>query len=187
VALLDLGKLNYSRSGNSGEYQFSGRDIPINRFRDLESLDAFGDSLKSTFGVDESFRNDFKLSLPTQFAIQADYHVIKNYYLNFSSYLAIRGEERKVDETKNATSYILTPRLEKKKWGITLPIIYSTFTGFSTGASFRIGPFYIGSKNLIAALIKGDEIETVNVYAGFKVSRLSEKHNAKKKGKVKEN
>ncbi len=171
-AFLDIGNVKYRKAENSEEYDLSTESVDFNSFRDVESFDAFSDSLDRAFDrIEQDSRidgDDLTISMPTKLSLQFDYHVYSDFYLNFTTYIAIKGDRRRVDETFNTTSYVITPRYERQKWGIQLPMYYTSLTKFNTGISGRWGPIFIGMDNVIPTISKGD-LSRITAYLGFKV------------------
>ncbi len=173
LALLDLGRISYTGSLNSGEYVANNQDIPLDKFRKAGSLAVLGDTLNNVLQkTSELPIREFDIDLPTRFAVQTEYHVTREYYVNFSAYLALKGSQRDFEKTKNFSSYVITPRYERAKWGLQIPISYNSLAGVMPGVSARFGPVYVGSENLLRGIFQSGNVQRLNVFLGFKWSRF---------------
>ncbi|MEM9327454.1 MAG: DUF5723 family protein [Bacteroidota bacterium] len=170
ISFVDIGNLSYKRSSDSEDYSLGANEISLQSFEDAESLDALQDSLESSFETFENTDDEISVALPTQMVLQVDYHVLDGFYVEMASYIALRGDSRKVDETFNNSRYMLTPRYEKEQWGVSIPFYYSEISGFNTALSGRFGPVFLGMDNIIQVLSNGN-IGSIAAFIGVKLRR----------------
>ena len=137
-----------------------------------EKLDEIAEQARQDFGDVSGNSEDFYVNLPTQFTLMVDYHLVKSSYANFSGYFALYGLNRRVGTTANYHTYVLTPRYEKLKFGVQLPLSYNGIAGFNAGVGLRWGPVYLGSSNLLKAAVFDADFNRANVYLGVRISKL---------------
>jgi len=182
LSITDIGRIKYGRSNRSGEFNLLGEDIALQPFRDAQSLEELSQVARETFDEISVTSEDFFVYLPTQLGLQFDYHIKKFWYINFSSYVALLGGGRNLQQTKNFDNFVLTPRIEKAKWGIQLPVYYNPAGGMSAGLSGRWGPLYIGFSNLFQSLLIDKDINRLSGYIGFRFHRLTTWQKKNRKG-----
>jgi len=166
LSVMDWGKLRYSSSRNSGEYAANFEDIDLNTFENAETLEELADEVSRVLEDVDITRDRFSIQLPTKLGIQADYHIARIYYLNFSAYIALTGGRRDITSTPNFSAYLLTPRMEKPTWSLEVPLYYHELGGFAAGLSGRIGPVFLGVPNLFTAA--ASNFDDFNAFLGFR-------------------
>jgi len=175
LSIIDLGRMSYNRSVNSTTFKVNKDVFNLNVLSQIESVKELVDTLKVALeGITEVKEQNFSYSLPTKVVIQLDYHIWNNYYINFSPVLAVGGDSRRTDRLKNMSFYYLTPRIEKQKWGLSLPITYNSLSGVSGGAAFRWGPIYIGFDNLFSGIFEEGNLTRLNAFFGIKFQKLGD-------------
>jgi len=145
-SVLDLGRLRFDKSPETGNFYADIRDWDISNF-DVDGIDAFNDTINARFTrlPDEG---DFKMQLPTTISYQIDYNIWKPFYVNHTGYIAVQRED-KDSRLHNITTYSLSPRIEHKWVGLSIPYSYQPGYGrHQLGAMLRLGPLVIGTNNL---------------------------------------
>ena len=150
-AILDIGSMKYDRSQNSGRVTGSTDDLSINDLNDNQDVDEIIDSL---FVLERG--GSYRMSLPTTISGQFDYHISGGMYVNFTSQIALRGGTRDEEKSRHLTTLSLSPRVENKNVGLALPLSYDKFSNFNAGATVRLGPLVIGSRNILSAFLGKD-------------------------------
>lgn len=160
VAVVDLGSIKYEKDmQRSGAYHI---DITGNeRFSlqelngvDFDDLNAKFDSYPQYFTPDGSnTETKYTVSLPTTLQVNADYHVASGFFVSLASQLSLSNNKTKGYNNRTYTAVAVTPRFEKKRFGVYLPLSYNKLSSLNAGASLRLGPVFIGSGSVISSLI----------------------------------
>lgn len=108
------------------------------------------------------------MSLPTAVSLQVDYNLYKDFYLNFTPYIALRQGDSKYAKVHTYNNFSLSPRYERTWFGISMPIQYNQLSGLSFGTGLRLGPVWVGSNNVFNTFFS-KEIDGLNVQALVKV------------------
>ena len=167
IALLDFGKINYSRSQYSQDFQVDIIDWDLSEFTP-ETIEELNDSLRKLFEFNENATESFNVRMPTALSIQIDYNFARNFYLNFSPYIALNKGTNITSKTHYYSSYSLTPRYDLKWFGIAVPLQADEFGRLRAGLSLRLGPVWIGSNSLITNSI-ANQIYGFDAYAMVKL------------------
>lgn len=178
LSLTDIGGLNYDK-GNSRNFILNGNkditsidsylDLFARSYATIEDLDKFTDGVNaladSTYGP-----SDFRMRLPLSVSMQADYHVIDGFYLNLTPYFALRQTPNQSTKTHGYTIVSLTPRYEKKWYGVSLPLQYNELVRykFAVGLGLRLGPVWIGTGDLVNTLFKKETMGS-DIHCALKV------------------
>lgn len=164
-SLLDIGRVRFERDTNSVDFNGSVIGYNLNQLSvgDIEDLD---NTFRSEFEFVPTPEGEFfNMSLPTVVSFQADVRFSRNFYLNFSPYIAVKGKLR-ARKVHASTWYAITPRFESKWLGISAPITHTDNEGWVIGAAAHIGPVVFGSSNFSNLWLKRD-MRGVNAYFGF--------------------
>src|SRR5687768_2125871 len=122
-------------------------------------------------------------------AIRADvdYHIYKRLFINAGAVVNMISKAKNPLSAHYATSFTVTPRLEKKWFSIYLPVYYNMEEQFSWGAGLRLGPIFAGSSSVISNLLSKDRISAMDVHVGVHIPIWQPAKNKKKDDKKKEN
>lgn len=161
----DLGWLRFKKGSISNDFN---ADINLWNLKTVnpKSVAGLDSTLKQTF-TQLPGSASYAMALPTTISIQADYHVYKDVYVNFTPYYAFQFKNR-ITKVHDITSFILTPRWDHKWFGAFIPIQYNLLDGFRAGLALRLGPLAIGTSN-IAPLIGQKTIYGADMYVILKV------------------
>ncbi|MES2762183.1 MAG: DUF5723 family protein [Bacteroidota bacterium] len=164
-SVTDIGSIKFKKGSTSGNFK---ADVGFWNLKPInpKSVGEFDDTLKGRFGGVYG-PSTYKMNLPTAFSLQVDYQVWKDFYVNFTPFIAMQFKK---NDTKvhDISSLTLTPRYDWKWAGIFIPIQYNFLDGFRAGAAIRLGPLVIGSSNL-APLVGQKTIYGADIYALLKV------------------
>lgn len=160
LSLMDLGKIKYERDvTRSGTFTVG---IPANQQFSLQNLqDVKLDNYKTELGkypqyfapaADNNSAN-YSVSLPTTLQLDGDYHIHHAFYVNANVQLALANGNKKPYNTQYYSGFSITPRYDGRIFGCFLPISYNQLSKLNAGASFRIGPLFLGSGSVISALL----------------------------------
>ncbi|MBK9358982.1 MAG: OmpA family protein [Bacteroidales bacterium] len=149
VSLLDLGRINYKKGYYSQDFVADIRDLDLTGL-DINSLQDFNDTISSLFNFSENIDQNFLMRLPSVLSIQIDYNFAKNLYLNFSPYIALKKGTQITTKSHYFSTYSLTPRYDRKWFGVAMPMQADEFGHFRVGIGFRLGPVWIGSNSILS-------------------------------------
>jgi hypothetical protein len=124
------------------------------------------------------------MRLPLALNLQYDYLVTENFYVNavaFSGIYLRNNDGKKVHEL---TRMSITPRWEKRWYGVWMPVSFSRLGNLTVGTGFRFGPFVLGTTNVLPLLFKNKTTYTADVYFALKVPLFPAGKIRKKKVKL---
>ena len=177
AALIDAGKIRYEKDAQrSGTYDISITGSEKLSLRELGELDvdnynSFFESRPEYFTASaDNNEKSYKVSLPTTLQLEADYHVVKGFYVNTTSQIALAGNNKKPFNAQTYSGVTVTPRYEMKRLGVYLPVNYNSLTKMNAGASVRFGPLYVGSSSIVSALM--GKSKQADVFFGFRIGLL---------------
>ncbi len=165
VALTDLGYLKFKKGPTSNDFV---ADInywnlkPINP-KTIGQLDS---TLKATFPQTGSSKS-YTSMIPLAFSLQVDYLLWKDFYLNFTPYIAFQFKNS-ATKVHDISSLTFTPRWDHKWFGAFIPVQYNFLDGFRAGLALRLGPIAFGTSN-IAPLVGQKTLHGADVYALVKI------------------
>jgi len=174
--LSDWGSITHQKTKNQASYQVSMSDVPYERFKGIETLQALKDSIEKSVDIDEISGGGFKTKLPLSLAVNVDYCVKPKFFLNGT----IVCKPAYYSSTVNIVSKPvwrtnITPRYESDRWGFFLPITYSSALGSSIGVAARYKSFFIGSSTILGNLFdKGNGQVQVYFGASIPIGKLGE-------------
>ncbi len=189
LSLMDVGNIKFNKNAVYQEYYNTSNtwlNYDTANFTDLGSVD---DNLNTNVndGASQNVRaTSFTTWLPSYASLQLDYNFGKNFYANFT---AIEGFRIQAPFGVHRRSTIaLTPRYERRRWEIALPISLHDFRKVQAGIMLRLNNLIIGTDNIIPLLAKAD-MNGADIYFHLKIPILKnpncggKKHNKGKKGK----
>jgi hypothetical protein len=173
VSVLDIGSNRYSHSAK-GRFATAGKpninDTIIEaKFRSVNSLDDFNDSLATVAGSIVPQQGDFVVYHPTRLLINADKRIQENIYVNAALSLPLvalapEGTLR----TRDVNLLTVTARWEKKSLGLYLPVMVNLQRQTWVGAAFKAGPLLLGTHNL-ANIFARNKIQAGGLYLAFTI------------------
>ncbi|MDR6565314.1 DUF5723 family protein [Chitinophaga ginsengisegetis] len=160
LSLMDAGKIKYERDvTRSGTFTIG---IPANQQFSLQNLqDVKLDNYKTELGkypqyftpAADNNNADYSVSLPTTLQLDGDYHIHHAFYVNANIQLALTSGDKKPYNTQYYSGFSITPRYDGRIFGFFLPVSYNQLSKLNAGASFRVGPLYLGSGSVLSALL----------------------------------
>lgn len=161
-SLLDLGWNNYLYGSESRNVSKLSPDVTNNvlqqKFRLIDDLSSFNDSLATIVQSSEQLSGNFSISNPTRAVINIDRYVSGHIFVNGELSLnltSVKDNKISVQESKLLT---VTPRWEKRKLGFYLPAQYNRYGNFWIGGAVRVGPLLLGTHNLLNIFAKNQNI-----------------------------
>jgi len=146
----DINKANTSNILTSSVAQLPGESYT----QYLQRLSSLSTPCFLTVVVQDSAK-DFTMNLPTALHLNADIHIIKNYYVN-AYFLFNLIETNKKGSNYYTSTYIVSPRFDKKWFSLFVPLSYNSLSEFNWGLGAKFGPLFIGSGSVFSNLLKNN-------------------------------
>lgn len=169
-SILDMGSMKWDKGIISHDFNPTVNDWWLDPLQFDDLVYAFDDTLKNRF-PELSGESTYKMSLPTTFSLQVDYHIVKDLYVNFTAYQA-RTFKNRVSKIHNVSTYAITPRYDWKWFGVYAPVSYNAYGHLNAGLSAMIGPIILGTRNLLPMFSK-NTVNGLDFYFGLKASWLN--------------
>lgn len=166
LSILDMGRIRYDKGQFSNSFIADIQGLPIDTVSAQVTNVTSWDQFLDTFQVANDSREYF-MTLPTSVSLQVDYHIWKDFYVNFTPYWALQMRNNR-NKTHFYSNYSLTPRWDHKWFGVAIPMSYSNFAGTRVGLGLRLGPLMLGTSNL-GGLSKTSPIQGADLWVGLKV------------------
>jgi outer membrane protein OmpA-like peptidoglycan-associated protein len=171
ASINDIGSVKYKNSehGNSYVVNASGKTTDDLDKKDGETFDEYFTRLESIGIITTQTRADnLKVKLPTTFRFDADYHIYKRLFINAGTIINLLGRNKNEVSAHYATSFTITPRLEKKWFSIYSPIYYNTVNKkMSWGAGLRAGFLFLGSGSILSNMLGSQNVSQADFHLGF--------------------
>lgn len=174
LALRDIGSIHYKRDASrSGAYTASITGVESVHLYELGTVDDYNQYFKDhpQYFIPASTGNGStcNVSLPATMQLDLDYHIYQGFYAALSGQFPLAGD--KPYNSSYYNTYTLTPRWEEGKYGIYLPVTYSSLTHFNTGVGIRVGPVFFGSGSLLSSLVS-ENSKQGDFYLGVHIGSL---------------
>ncbi len=97
----------------------------------------------------QKLNGNFKLFLPSRFNINIDHKITPQLFLNADASFVANLHKNKSEYVFKDISYVtLTPRYEKRRFGLYVPVSFNSKTKWNIGAALRMGPLIVGVQRL---------------------------------------
>lgn len=191
VSVLDLGRLRYEKEYQSADFsaQFTQNyttepdPLGITNWMYLDDVELgtppyalLADTLQNRYEGGSTSplsgnENEFKIKLPTAISLQFDVRLLEGFYVNLTTFTSLYKESKPVPAARYASNYSVTPRYERKWFGVSLPVTYNPYGKVDVGLGLRAAFLYLGVNNVFSGLF-ADPYGT-NFYIGFKIPIFS--------------
>ncbi len=186
-SILDIGAVKFNKGEGSRDFRLNVVDTKVNNnILEPKSIKAASDTVTKLVlqGLASSTPEQptFTMPLPTALVVQGDYNFGYNFYVNATLFGALQFGNRpsRVHEVAYAA---VSPRWDHRWFGAWLPVSYNSINQFMVGTGFRIGPFVLGTNNILP-LFKSTTIKNVNLYSVLRIPILYGNPRKKKEKKV---
>lgn len=165
-ALLDIGKITYQNAqftslSTNSEIGINSNTFYINNNNYLASTDSF----LNKFGTLRKYNGVYSVGLPTRLVLSSDFQLRKNVYLSGIITQSLR--KRSSHHSRYQSTLMIAPRWEYRYFEFSLPAYLAyDYRAFRVGASFRLGPLYVGS-NSIYSFINTKAIRDADIFVGI--------------------
>ena len=168
AAINDIGSLNFQNGQYSGAYTGGAKTFKLDTMKNsVEDPEKLGTFLGKNFTKTSTNVQDYSMRLPGTLNLQVDYHLFRPFFVNLNAVLPFSEKFNDV-RLHNLTMLTLTPRFESAWIDASLPMTYNGYGQFEAGASLRLGPIVVGSRNALNYLVNTYNYG-INAYVGFKV------------------
>lgn len=192
VSLLDAGMFTFAKPANVNS--FSG-DVTAWDVRNAHysTIKEFDTALANRVTALPNDPNNYNVYLPGALSVQLDVRFVKGLFLNVMAYRPLKMGSDDGFRFNNYGFYTITPRYERRHFGIYIPYTFSDKNDLTNyrenrlGATIRVGPLFIGSSNL-GTMAFNKNLKAADVHVGLKigitygkpskVSQFFDKHNA---------
>lgn len=165
----DLGRINHRKTKNQASYIVQMEDVPYSRFSGIETIEALKDSIEKSIDFQEIKGGSFKTNLPMSIAASMDYCIKPNWFVNSTLVLRPNYYNSLVNLiSRTVWRANVTGRYENKKWGVYVPISYSSTLKWDMGLSARYGNFFIGSTTVLGNLVSKSNNRQL-IYLGMSI------------------
>ena len=174
ASLNDIGSVKYANSDHGNSYSANATGKTTNDLdkQDGESFDEYFTRLENQ-GILKSYAHadKMKVKLPTTFRFDADYHIYKRLFINAGTIVNMINRDKNQTSAQYATTFTVTPRLEKKWFSIYTPLYYNTLNKKATwGAGMRLGPLFLGSGSILSNVLGKQNVSSADVHLGLTMS-----------------
>lgn len=152
VALNDLGAIQYQDSKYVQQYTINttNQQFDSDDFNNASGSEGIANVIRDKFGLTEANNSGrFTSGLPTALSINADVHLGSGFYLTGTLLQNLRAKDAIASRQPSLIS--VSPRLETSAFGVAVPLTLIN-NSFVAGASFRIGPVFLGTDNLFGII-----------------------------------
>lgn len=160
ISLLDIGWNNFKYSRNSMSFANLHENIngvtANNKLYEVQSVAEMNDSLSTMVNSAAHLTGNYKVINPARVVLNADHKINEEFAVNANLSLnltSLAGGRYSVNEKQLFT---ITPRWEKHKFGLYMPIQINTDGKLWLGGAGRIGPVFMGLHNIPNALFGGN-------------------------------
>lgn len=171
ASLNDIGSVNYANSthGNSYSANATGKTTDDFDKQDGETFDQYFTRLQNE-GIltTQAHADKMKVKLPATFRFDADYHIYKRLFINAGTIVNLINRDKNQTTAQYATTFTVTPRLEKKWLSIYTPFYYNAISKKSAfGAGLRMGPVFLGSGTILSNMFSNKNVSTADFHFGI--------------------
>jgi hypothetical protein len=158
ISLLDLGWNNFvysdqSRSASAFVDDIDGQAL-TDKFNDVENVRGFNDSVATIVSNIEPLSGAYKIFTPARAVVNVDKYLYGNFFVNAELSLNLTGGKGKNMSVREPRFLAITPRWEKRKIGLYMPVQVTRHGNFWVGGALRAGPLLLGTHNLLNAFSK---------------------------------
>lgn len=171
ISLMDAGRIRFMKANDYYDLNVHVTQGDIVRYLSLGTSRAVDSLIRKDFPANTGSR-EFTVLTPMALNLQADYHVLSRYYLNFSAHIT-GFYKNNLMKVHSATAFCLTPRFEHYWLEVALPMTCNVLSAgvnqwLQPGLSVRAGPLRIGTNDVTVLFRKN--IASLHVYALLQLS-----------------
>ncbi len=171
ASIIDIGRINFKNNAQKHVFQtntpFSLAAQDYESITDVDkgiqklSQDVLEDSLASRAG------NQFGIWLPAALSLQADYQFIPNLYVNATLVQRIPMGKAALQRDNLLA---ISPRLETRWFGASLPLVLYNYTDFRVGTALRLGYLTLGTDHIGSLFGQQKKFSGADFYVALKIN-----------------
>lgn len=173
VSLLDVGMFTFTKPDNTNSFRADINNWDI-RNANYSTLANFDTALKNRVTPLANDPREYNVYLPGALSVQMDIRFVKGLYLNALAYRPLKMGSRAGSRFDNYGYYSITPRFEKRHFGIYVPYTFSdrnditNFRDNRLGLALKLGPVFFGSSNL-GSMAFNKKLKAADFFVGLKI------------------
>jgi hypothetical protein len=186
VSLTDLGIIHFKSGELSDHYTTSSDnwDIKDSTLNNPTTPSALYQTFTARVGGANA-GDPFWMRLPLALNVNLDYKVREYFYVNACSFSGLYFRNFNGKKVHELTRLSITPRWEKRWYGVWAPVSFTRMGTFSLGAGIRLGPVVVGTDDILNLMLKRKKIYNENIYFVVKIPLFPIGGGKGKKGKQK--
>lgn len=173
LAITDVGRIKFQKGNLSGDFNADINLWNLHEFDSIGSVIEFDSLLRQKFQTLSGDKREFMMNLPTAFCLNVDYNIYKDFYLGHTTFIALQFTNNR-DKVHYYTNFNLVPRYDFKYFGASVPLSFSSLTGFRPGLAINTPFLAIGTSDL-RGIFKGPAKYGADVFVALKF-RILHKH-----------
>lgn len=176
-AVNDIGGMRYTKSDYSRNFNVNANMLDLFQFDDTKTLAQFNQNVDTLVASGGATRGPdigtFYMNLPTHINADIDWHIWRDFYLNFNTMIGFQMN-KDPHKVRYPNTFTLTPRYDFAWAGIAAPVSYSKVYGVRAGLGLRMGPIIVGTGDMkwLFAPGKDKQVRGLDVYFALKVPIL---------------
>ncbi len=152
ASILDAGFTNYKtslqvRQLNGIKAGVTNTSLDNTFDSTVTSLPIFNDSLETIASSLAVPYGTFNIINPMRLVLNADRYIQGHFFINAELTINMAGIFKKYLAVEEMNLLVVTPRWETRRWGVYLPMQYTTTNKFWIGGAFKAGPLVFGVHN----------------------------------------
>ncbi len=186
IALTDLGIIHFKSGELSDQYSATSNDWNIRN--DILKNPTTPTTLYQTFTARTGGAHagdPFWMRLPLALNVNVDYKVRESFFVNATAFSALYLRNTDGKKVHELTRISLTPRWEKRWFGIWAPVSFTRMGTFSLGTGIRLGPVVIGTTDILNLLLAQKKAYNEDIFVVVKIPLFPIGNAKGKKGKIK--
>ncbi|MFH0893184.1 MAG: DUF5723 family protein, partial [Bacteroidota bacterium] len=170
VSILDIGGIKFK--SNAAKYSFNDvstiwNGIDTFKYRNQTQINNEMNYHFGTGSPDQFLAgNNISIGLPTALSIQYDYRYTKNWYFNGTIVYPLHFSKTGI---RRASQFAFTPRYERKKWEVNLPVSVYDMQSLRMGLAVRVLSVTVGTEKL-SPFLGTKDFTGLDLYVAVKVS-----------------
>ncbi|MEO6683108.1 MAG: OmpA family protein [Ginsengibacter sp.] len=173
VSLLDVGMFRFNKPAEVNSFRANIQNWDL-RNAQYKTINDFDTALAARVIANPNDPRRYNVYLPTALSGQLDVKFVKGLFLNVMSYWPLDIGNKEGERFDKFGFYTITPRFETRHFGIYIPYTvmqrndFSDYNNHLLGATFRMGPLFVGSSNL-GTMLFNKNLRAADVHVGLKV------------------
>jgi len=181
LSVTDLGSVDYTNSPNGQTYTMNaaGHNAAELQIQNNETFSQYFNRLQTAgIIIPKAGGSKLNVKLPVAVHVNMDWHVYKRLFVNGDVVLNTVANTS-ILTPNYVTTFMMTPRLEKKWLSIYSPVSYNVEGQMTWGAGIRIGYLYAGSGTVLSTLLKS-RVQTADFHIGLNIPIFQTERSKKK-------